>query len=144
MLEWGLENMSTRTVPVKSLDTLNYSRVFLYFYYFLHCRIIVKTSKLWNNTWNHEVTKIYFILQSSHPLVWWPLCTILAFSNPDSAGMLFQQSWRSCHIFWVLVGCFSFIMWSNSSQTISIWLSLGDCGGQVIWCSTPSLSFLVK
>ena len=32
---------------------------FLYFYYFLHCWIIVKTSKLWNNTygWNHVVTK---------------------------------------------------------------------------------------
>ena len=33
------------TVPVKSLDTPTHSRVFLYFYYFLHCRIIVKTSK---------------------------------------------------------------------------------------------------
>ena len=26
-----------------------HTRVFLYFYYFLHCSIIVKTSKLWNN-----------------------------------------------------------------------------------------------
>ena len=33
-------------VPVKSLDTPTHSRVFLYFKYFLHCRIIVKTSKL--------------------------------------------------------------------------------------------------
>uniref|UniRef100_A0A8C7NZY0 EF-hand domain-containing protein n=1 Tax=Oncorhynchus mykiss TaxID=8022 RepID=A0A8C7NZY0_ONCMY len=41
------------TVPVKSLDTPTHSRVFLYFYYFLHCRIIVKTSKIWN----HVVTK---------------------------------------------------------------------------------------
>ena len=32
-------------VPVKSLDTPTHSRVFLYFDYFLHCRIIVKTSK---------------------------------------------------------------------------------------------------
>ena len=38
----------------------------------------------------------------------------------------------------------SFTLWSNSSQTISIWLRSGDCGGQVIWCSIPSLSFLVK
>jgi hypothetical protein len=34
------------TVPVKRLDTPTHSRVFLYFYYFLHCTIIVKTSKL--------------------------------------------------------------------------------------------------
>ena len=33
-------------VPVNSLDTPTPSRVFLYLYYFLHCRIIVKTSKL--------------------------------------------------------------------------------------------------
>ena len=33
------------TVPVKSLDTPNHSRVFLYLDYFLHCRIIEKTSK---------------------------------------------------------------------------------------------------
>ena len=74
------------TVPVKSLDTPAHSRVFLYFYYFLHCIIIVKTLKLWNNTGNHVVTKkgvkqikIYFIfeiLQSSHPLPWWQLCIL--------------------------------------------------------------------
>ena len=40
----------THTVPVKSLDTPTHSMIFLYFDYFLHCRIIVKTSKLWNNT----------------------------------------------------------------------------------------------
>ena len=39
------------TVPVKSLDTPTHSRVFLYFYYFSHCRIIAMTSKLWNNTY---------------------------------------------------------------------------------------------
>ena len=39
------------TVPVKTLDTPTHSRAFHYlFYYFLHCRIIVKTSKLWKNT----------------------------------------------------------------------------------------------
>jgi hypothetical protein len=68
----------------------------------------------------------------------------LAFSQPASPGMLFQQSWRSSHICWALVGCFSFTLWSDSSKTISIWLRSGDCGGQVIWCSTSSLSFLVK
>jgi hypothetical protein len=34
------------TVPVKSLDTPTHSRVFIYFYYFIHCRTIMKTSKL--------------------------------------------------------------------------------------------------
>jgi hypothetical protein len=28
------------------------------------------------------------------------------------------------------------------NQTFSIGLRLGDCGGQVIWCSTPSLSLV--
>uniref|UniRef100_A0A8C8EW57 exodeoxyribonuclease III n=1 Tax=Oncorhynchus tshawytscha TaxID=74940 RepID=A0A8C8EW57_ONCTS len=36
----------TYTLPVKSLDTPTHSRVFLYLYYFLHYRIIVKTSNL--------------------------------------------------------------------------------------------------
>ena len=42
--------------------------------------------------------KIYFIfeiVQSSNPLPWWQLCTNLAFSQPVSPGMLFQQLWRS-------------------------------------------------
>ena len=38
--------MSVCTVPVKSLDTPTHSRVFLYFDYFLHCRIIGNTSQL--------------------------------------------------------------------------------------------------
>ena len=52
-----LQTIDIHTVPVKSLDTPTYSRVFLYFYYLLQGRIIVKTSKLWNNTWNQVVTK---------------------------------------------------------------------------------------
>ena len=67
----------------------------------------------------------------------------LAFSQPASPRMIFQQSWRSSHICWALVGCFFFTLWSYSSQTISIGLRSGDCGGQVICCSTLSLSFLV-
>ena len=39
------------TVAVKSLDTPTHSRDILYFHYFLHCRIIVKTSTLWKNTY---------------------------------------------------------------------------------------------
>jgi hypothetical protein len=57
------------TVPVQSLYTPTQSRVFLYFYYFLHCIIIIaKTSKLWHfdqfntfllTTWFHMC---YFIV----------------------------------------------------------------------------------
>jgi hypothetical protein len=65
--------------------------------------------------------------------------TALAFSQLASWGMLFQQSWRSSHISWALVGCFFFTLRSNSSQTISIGLRSGDCGGQVIWCSTQGV-----
>ena len=55
VVEW-YSNMLRRIlliykVPVKSMDTPTHSRVFLYLNYFLHCRIIVKTSKLWNNTY---------------------------------------------------------------------------------------------
>ena len=140
------------TLPVKSLDTPTHSRVFLCFYYFLHCRIKVKTSHLWNNTYSSnqksaKQIKQYFwflIIWSSHSLSWWQLCTLLAFFQPASWTMLFQQYWRSSYICWVLVGCFSFTLRSNSSQIISIGLRSGDCGGQVIWCSTLSLSFLVK
>ncbi|CDQ98591.1 unnamed protein product [Oncorhynchus mykiss] len=38
--------LKINNLPVKSVDTPTHSRVFLYFLYFLHCRIIVKTSKL--------------------------------------------------------------------------------------------------
>ena len=38
------------TVPVESLDTPTHSRAFLYFHYFLHCRIIMKTSKNYEKT----------------------------------------------------------------------------------------------
>jgi hypothetical protein len=43
----------THTLQLR-FRTPTHSRVYLY--YFLHC-IIVKTSKLWNNTWNHVVNK---------------------------------------------------------------------------------------
>ena len=48
------------TVPVKSLDTPTHSRAFLYLYYFLRCRIKMKTSKRRNYTWNLVVTNIFF------------------------------------------------------------------------------------
>ena len=75
----------------------------------------------------------------SHRLPSWQLCTLSAFSQPASPRILFQQSWRSSHICWAPVGCFSFTLQSNSSQTISIGLRSSDCGGQVIWYSTITL-----
>ena len=71
---------------VKSLNTPTHSRVFLYFYYFLHCRLIVKTSKLWNNTYGIKICFIFEIVQIRHPLPWWPLCKLLAFSQPIYRG----------------------------------------------------------
>ena len=80
--------------------------------------------------WQHGQCWIFILLKkwdfwNSHPLPWWQLC--LAISQPASSGMLFQQSWRSSHIFWVLFGWFSFTLRSDS-----IWLRSVDCGGQVI------------
>ena len=53
--EWGAISdtlsLILYTVQAKSLDTPTQSRVFLYFYYYLHCRKILKTSKLLNNTY---------------------------------------------------------------------------------------------
>ena len=120
--------------------------------FFLHCRIIVKTSKLWNtymescsNQKSAKQIQIYFRFFKVATL-----CFVDSFAhfwlflNQLHEECFFQQSWRSSHICWAIVGCFSFTPWSNSSRTISIGLRLGDCGGQVIWCSSPSLSFLVK
>ena len=100
-----------------------------------------------NYAWNHVVIKqqcvkqihiylIFELLQSCLPLPWWQLFTLLAFSQSASPGMLFQLSWRCSHICWALVGCFSFTLWSNSSQTISIGLRPGDYGG---WSSDAAL-----
>ena len=90
------------------LDTPTNSRIFLYLYYFLHCRIIVKPSKLRNNIScsNQKSVKqikiyvIFEILQSSHPLPWWQLCTLLAFSQPFQVTI--SWSWlrkcQECHL----------------------------------------------
>ena len=48
------ESSAIYTVPVKSLDTPTHLRFFLYLYYFLYCRIIVKTSK---HIWYHVGAK---------------------------------------------------------------------------------------
>ena len=81
---------------------------------------------------------LYLSVHSSHHFSWWQLCTLLAFSQPASPGMLFQPSWSSSHICWAY-GCFSFTLRSNSPQTFSIGFRSGDCGGQVICCSNQSL-----
>ena len=111
----------------------------------LHSLDIQYKSNVWTHSciWNHVVLKI--VLNKSKYILdfrffkvatlWWQLCTPLAFSQPASWGMLIQQSWKGSCICWALVDCFSFTLWSNSSQTISIGLRSGDCG-QVIWCIT--------
>ena len=91
---------SLHTVPLKSLDTPSLSMIFLNFYYFLHCRSILKKFKLRNKLCSKQKivkTRICFIisiLQSSYLLLWWQLCTLLAFSQSDS-GLLkgFQRCW---------------------------------------------------
>ena len=50
----------------------------------LFCRIIVKTSKLWHNSHRSCRNQKREIIQSSHPLPWWQLYTLLAFSQPAS------------------------------------------------------------
>ena len=110
------------TVPVKSLDSPTHSMVFLYFYYFLHSKIMEKTSKLLKNTWNHVVTtsvKSKYIFYSSK-------VATLAFSQTASPGILFQQSCRRSHICWELVGRFPF---TSAIQLIPNHLDLVEVGG---------------
>ncbi len=74
--------------------TLSFN-VFLHFYHSLHCRLILNTSKLWKNTWNYVVNKkcyknqnvLYFrFFKVATFLLWWQLCTLLAFSQSASWG----------------------------------------------------------
>ena len=136
------------TLLVKSFRTPTHSRVFLYFYYFQHCRISyeIKTMKLHmesccNQKSVKQIKNIFDILQiatlwldDSFAHAWHSLnqLHLECFSNslewvPTYAEHLLATS-----------------LWPDSSQTISIGLRSVDCEGQVICCSTPSLSFLVK
>ena len=72
------------TVPVKHLDTYSFKDL-----YFTQCRIIVKTSKPWNNKWNYLVSKkvrqnIFYIIHTSHPLPW-QLCTLGILSTSSNS-----------------------------------------------------------
>ena len=80
--EWPSDTKFTRlifdpyAVPVKSLDThTTHSRVFLYFYYFLHCRrhqnyeiTHMKSCRIQKSVKQIKIHFIFEILQSSHPL----------------------------------------------------------------------------
>jgi hypothetical protein len=88
VVEFSVNTINDLQYQSKVCTHPTHSRVFLYFYYFVHYRIIVKTS-------NYEITHMEScsyrkmfkqILQSSHPLHWWQLCTILAISQPASWG----------------------------------------------------------
>ena len=79
-------------VPVQTLETPSHSMNFPHFYYFLHYRANLKTSKLWRNISNYAVNKtveqnmfLYFIFFSLL-LPWWQLCTLLAFSQSVSCA----------------------------------------------------------
>jgi hypothetical protein len=57
-IKWHRNSHPLYTVPVKSLYFVHrLISAYILFCNFLHCRIIVKTSELWNNTWNHVVTQ---------------------------------------------------------------------------------------
>lgn len=69
-------------------------------------------------------------------LLWWSFAHCILSSSIIllSAGLVYQLSWTSSRRCWVLVGCFSFTLKSNSSLTFSVRFRLGDCGGRVMWC----------
>jgi hypothetical protein len=56
----------------------------LFFYNFLHCRI-VKTSKPWNNTWNHVVTKK--VLNKSKYILYLRFSKVATLCLNDSVGV---------------------------------------------------------
>ena len=93
--------------------------IFIYFSYFLHCIIIVKTSELWNNTWNHVVT--IKVLNKSKYILYLRFFKVATVCLDDS----FAHSWHSLNQLhlecfsnsWALVGCFSYTLRSDSSQT---------------------------
>ena len=146
----------THTLPwPKVWEHLIIQVFFFIFYYFLqYCRIIVKTSKLWNNTCSNSCSnqksvkqiKIYFVFENLQIAT---LCLDDSFAHSwHSLNQLHLECFSNClegvptyaeH----LLAAFPSLC-SPTCQTISIWLRSGDCGGQVIWCCTPSLSILVK
>ena len=77
--------------------TPTHSRVFLYFYYFLHCRIIVKTSKLWNNT----LCSNQKVLNNSKHTLYLRFFKVATLCHDDS----FAHTWHSLNQFHL--ECFS-------------------------------------
>ena len=77
-------------------------------YTYIHTYIQVKsldTDSLQCFSFSKTIKYIFEIIQSSHPLPWWQLCTHFAFSHPASPVMLLQWSWRSSHMpitYWLL------------------------------------------
>ena len=73
-----LQSVRKYSTSQKFGDTYSFQSFFI-FTIFLHCRIIGKTSKLWNNTWTHvvtqksvkQITNIFDILQiRGQPINW--------------------------------------------------------------------------
>ena len=66
-----------------------HSRGFLYLYDFLHCRIMVKTWQLWNNTWNHFIIKK--VLNKSKSILYLRFFKVATICLDDS----FAHFWHS-------------------------------------------------
>ena len=71
-----------------------------------------------------KIYVIFEILQSSHPLPWWQLCTLLAFSQPASWGSHLECISNKSSF----VEFLSFLM--SLSQSVVLWQ--GRCGIQEI------------
>ena len=115
----------------------------------------IKTMK--KHIWNYVVNKkenqnMFYILD---PSKWPPFALMtalysLGILSPQSASWGIQMEWFSNNLEEVprgaehLLAAFPSLYGPTHPIPISIWFRSDDCGGQVIWHSTPSLSFLVK
>jgi hypothetical protein len=81
------------TVTVQGLDTPTHSRVFLYLYYFLLCRIIAKTSKLWNNTYGIKQKSVEQIQIHYLSKVWGHLEVSLFWKKSTFSSIKITSNW---------------------------------------------------
>ena len=79
----------TYSTSQKFGHTYSFKAFLIYFHYFLHCIIIVKRSKLLNNTWNHVVTTK--VLNKSKYILDFRFFKVATLCLDDS----FAHSWHS-------------------------------------------------
>ena len=128
---------------------------FLYFNDYLHCRLSLKTSKLWMNTlcskqkvWNNSKHVLHFRFFKIATLCF-DYCFAHCWLSLDELHEVVIWNGFSTvlkEFLEMLSTCWPFCLHSavHLIPKHSIGFRSGDCGGQVIWRSTPSLSFLVK